>query len=236
MAFMAAVPAITMAGMAMSAAGAAASFATEKARQAEMEQIRKRTAAQVRANQDKATKRWTQALEKAGPGSQEQIRAEQTAKLGTAMENAAEGTAEPSIVKTTDQSPRIVKAETAKQLGMALDEAKNQMAAQAALGGWSATPDLVAQDLTRSAGDIGTLANFTAGNINAMNTDLSNAAVAQPTVPVGDILKGGGQAMGMMGGNAAGTGLGDRLFGTNWFTSPRLPSDFVGPPMAGQYR
>jgi hypothetical protein len=236
MAFMAAVPAITMAGMAMSAAGAAASYATERARQAEMDQIRKNAAALVRKNQEQATARWKQALEGASPEEQTKMRAEQTAKLGTAMQNVAEGTTEPSIVTTTDQSPKIVASETAKQLGQALDEAKNQMAAQASLGGWSMTPDLVAQDLMRSAGDIGTYANFTQGNINAMNTDLQNAATAQPTVPVGDILKGVGQAGMAIGGNPK---LGDKLFGVgNWMTMPvgdigpvnRLAS---GTPVAG---
>lgn len=182
---------IALAGMAASAAGAASSMVAQQKRMNAINKLRKRTQAGIEQNRQQAEAAWKEAMAKASPEDQEKMLAGKQAELQDYFQRMAGTmpTEAGTIVTARADAPTIVKTETAKQLGNALDIAKGRMAAQAKLAGWGKTREQIARDLARSGEKIGMYGNFSSGLANAANIAAGEYASAQPAVPLGDILE-----------------------------------------------
>jgi hypothetical protein len=213
-----------IAGLAISAAGAAANFASQRAQQQQREDIQNRARAQVARNEREAQAILQRATHKAGPEGQQQKLGAELAKIQKAQASVTEGTpADANIIKMTADTPKVVSTEAAKQLGTELDKAKQQMASSAQLSAWNQLPGLVGIDLSKSGGKIAQLGDFSTGTTNAAVQDA--AQVGQGGFPIGDLLQG-------VGGSLIG-GAGPSGWATNMMTPTAGKVARLSGPMSG---
>lgn len=210
-----------MIGMAVAAAGAAANTAAQMKRSKEMDAVRKRSSQAVEARRKEALGAWEQGLSQLTP-EQQRAAIDEESKKRMAAYTAAAGDVpqEMNIVKTSDQSPAIVKTEAAKQLGTKLDMARAQMAGQAKMAGFDFNTWLRNLSLNRTGEKVGMYGDFIRGIHGAASQDISAWQNAQPAVPLGDMLSAAGGAM-MSVPKGAPTPT-----GTSWTADPRVPTDW----------
>lgn len=206
---------VALAGMAASAAAAASSMAAQRSRMNAVDKLRKKTQRGIEMNRQQAEAIWKDALSKASPEKQAEMTQMNTDQRMEYLQNLA-GAAQPSgVLTTTANTPKVINTENAKQLGTALDSAKNYMASQAAMSGWNKTKEQIALDLARSGEKINMYGNFSSGLANAAEGTAGQIMAAQPAIPLGDILSGAGQ-VGMQAGPEIGGGFGAAKKPLNW--------------------